>query len=208
MINTCRALVKAFVFNGVNNLIKYCIINAYYKDTPMEDICSSLTGVKAIHWITQPEVCEEFIEKHIQSITTTIFCAYGLLLLFGFLIYIPIDIYKGTKSIITQVTYKALGIASNKNVDDSNKKIDNSEKNKQKALKDKETKTKNTINGRLADDLLRFLGRLKQLNTLQELLILLKALNDDAFNELLENDKRKEILQTNPLPDFLQIKNE
>ena len=64
MINTYRAFVKAFVFNGVNNLIKYCIINAYYKDTPMEDICSSLTGVKAIHWITQPEVCEEFIEKH------------------------------------------------------------------------------------------------------------------------------------------------
>jgi len=194
--------IKSFVFNGVNNLIKYCVIKAYYKDTPIEDICSSLTGVKAIHWINEPLVCEEFIQKHINSITTTIFCAYGLLLLFGFLIYIPIDIYKGTKSIISQIAYKALGIGEIKSI------TNNSEKNKQKALKDKETKTKNAINGRLADDLLRFLGRLKQLNTLQELLILLKALNDDAVNELLDDDKRKKNLDSNPLPEFLQIKNE
>ena len=152
-------------------------------------------------------VCEEFIEKHINSITTTIFCAYGFLLLFGFFIYVPMDLYKALKTIVIQLGLKLLGLLG-LGGNNNNNKITDAEKNKQKALKDKETKTKNAINGRLADDLLRFLGRLKQLSSLQELLILLKALNDDAVNELLDDDKRKKNLDSNPLPEFLQIKNE
>ena len=61
------------IFDAVNKLIRYSIMNAYYKDNPNEDICSTLTGIKAIHWINEPLVCEEFIDKHIASITTTVF---------------------------------------------------------------------------------------------------------------------------------------
>jgi len=157
--------IKSFVFNGVNVLIKYCVVKAYYKDTPNEDICSSLTGVKAIHWINEPIVCEEFIEKHINSITTTIFCAYGLLLLFGFFVYVPMDLYKALKTIVIQLGLKLLGLLG-LGGNNNNNKITDAEKNKQKAIKSKETKDKNAINGRLADDLLRFLGRLKQLSSL------------------------------------------
>ena len=177
-------------------------MNAYYKDKPNEDICSTLTGIKAIHWINEPLVCEEFIDKHIASITTTVFCAYALLLLFGFLIYIPMDIYKGTKSIIAQLVYKLLGLG------DNNKKVLDAEKKKAIQMKTKATKDKNIINGRLADDLIRFLNRLKQLKSIQELLIQLRALNEDTINELNDDDKRKSKLETDVLPDFLQIKYE
>ena len=213
MINT----IRAFIFEGVNNLIKYCIINAYYKDTPIEDICSSLTGVKAIHWISQPEVCEEFIVKHIRSITTTIFCAYGLLLLFAFLIYIPFDAYRGTKSVVFQLSNlliqlccKLLGLQYNNQ--DLATKNDKEEKKRirEQANNTKERNAKkNGTNARLADDLVRFLTKLKHLQSMQQLVVLLQSLQHDTVREL--DDERKKELQCgddNVIPTFLQIKND
>lgn len=100
MTSTYRALVKSLVFDGVSSLVKYCTTSAYYKDTPVEDTCFSLTGVKAVHWTSQPEVCEESTVKHTRSIATTIFCAYGLLLLLAPLTYTPFDAYRGAKSVV------------------------------------------------------------------------------------------------------------
>jgi hypothetical protein len=204
---------------AVKQLISYLIISWSYTGRPNEDICSDLTKVKSSHWVDYPNDCNEFIETYMNSLTTTIFSAYGLLLLFAFLVLIPMDIYQGSKSIIKRIVSKQLGL------DDDNKysipavpcqvclKAEK-EKESRKRTDEQKDKTKATkatndakkkLNESLADNLISFLTSLNELSSLNELYVLLKKLRKDTHLILPNDDKRRNEIKSQINFNSLQI---
>ena len=195
----------------VKQLVTYLIISWSYQNRPQEDICSDLTRVKAQHWIENPEACNEFIDKYMNSLTTTIFSAYGLLLLFAFLVLIPIDVYAGSKSIVKRIVYKQLGLDD----DGDNKQPQQPQqptrkpRTKESIQQGKDTTAKNNkkkeLNESLANNLISFLTKLNDLSNLNELYVLLKGLRKDAHRLLPKDDERRDEIHSQVNFETLQI---
>lgn len=177
----------------VKQLITYFIISWNYNNKPNEDICSDITKVKASHWIENPDACNEFVDKYLNSLTTTIFSAYGLLLLFAFLVLVPMDIYAGSKSIIKRIVYKQLGIDDDDKLPASTNGRGpmNEQARVNRNANLKANNAKKALNEKLADNLINFLRKLNDLSNLKELYILLKGLRKDTHYLLPKDDDRK-----------------
>jgi len=134
-----------------------------YEGSNNVEICFLLTKVPVSHWNSNLDVCEELINDNIKSKVVLILAAYGLLLLFVVLIYVPYKLLTGSNDLIYSFLKKMIGLESGDKhiVIEINKKPikteEDKDKDKAKAMKANETKQRNKNNELIAGWFISFL---------------------------------------------------